>query len=133
MLTFHGTDAAHAIVTFYGAHSASLPDHIRAKLTEVIATNDLLGTIIASMESLYAARGDIPADGIELLDGLARFVSANNFYGKAVRAGQISGVAQRIAGGGEAVDADDPAIEEGFGEPVAEVLPVITPAPVGGE
>ena len=50
-----------------------------------------------------------------------------------MRAGQISGVANRIAAGGDAVDEDDPAIEEGFGKPAAEVLPVITPALAGGE
>lgn len=124
MPTFTGTDAKLAVVAFFGAHSASLPDHTREKLTEAIATNDLLRTIIPTMEALYAARSSITAEGIELLDALARFVSANNFYGKAIRAGQISGVADRIAAGGAAEAEADPPIEEGFAAPDVESAPV---------
>ncbi|MFA5989674.1 MAG: hypothetical protein WC803_08725 [Sphingomonas sp.] len=114
MLTFSGTDANRAIVAFFGARSAALPDHTRYKLTEALGTTDLLGTIIATMEALYAARGELPEEGIDLLDGLARFVSANNFYGKAHRAAQISGVAIRIVSGGNAEEFGDPITENGF-------------------
>ena len=119
MPTFTGTDAKLAVVAFFGAHSASLPDHTREKLTEAIATNDLLGTIIPAMEALYAARSELNAEGVELLYDLAFFVSANNFYGKAVRAGQISGVADRIAAGGAAIESDDIETEPGFEAPEA--------------
>jgi len=117
MLTFSGTDANRAIVAFFGAHSAALPDHTRAKLTEALVSSDGLGAIITAMEALYAARADLDADGIELLGGLAHFVGAHNFYGKGQRSALIAGVAARIAGGGEAEAESDPAIEAGFAAP----------------
>lgn len=117
MMNFSGTDANRAIATFAMGHAAALPDHTRDKLIEAVASSDGLGAIITTMEALYAARADVPAEGIELLDGLARFVSANNFYGKAHRAGQISGVAKRIERGGNAEREGDPAIEAGFEAP----------------
>ncbi|MCX9146629.1 hypothetical protein [Erythrobacter sp. WG] len=117
MLTFSGLDANRAVLTFFGAHAAALPDHTREKLSEALAGADWLGGIITALEALYAARADLPAEGVELLDGLARFVSANNFYGKAHRAAQISGVARRIARGGNAEAAGDPKVEPGFEAP----------------
>ncbi len=121
MQTFHGTDANTAIITFFGANMASLADHTRSKMVEALAKNDLLGTVITSMETLYAARADLNDEGLELLDGLARFVSGNNFYGKGIRAAQIAGVATRILAGGPAEAKEDPEVEDGFGEP--EPLP----------
>ena len=117
MIAFTGTDANRAIVAFFGAHAAGLPEQTRDKLTEALTSSDGLGAIITSMETLYAARADLPAEGIELLDGLARFVSANNFYGKAHRAAQISGVAMRIASGGKVEVGADPEIEAGYEAP----------------
>ena len=117
MLTFSGTDANRAIVTFFGAHSGGLPDYTRDKLTEALVSSDALGAIITTMEALYAARADLDEAGIDLLGGLARFVGANNFYGKGLRAALIAGVAARIADGGAPELADDPAIEAGFGAP----------------
>lgn len=114
MMTFTGIDANRAIIAFFGAHSATLPVHSREKIAEALAGGDALGAIVTTMEALYAARGDLGEPGLDLLDGLARFVSANNFYGKAMRAAQISGVAMRMMQGGEAEALGDPAIEPGF-------------------
>ncbi|MCU0946821.1 MAG: hypothetical protein MUF47_01005 [Porphyrobacter sp.] len=116
-MNFHGTDANRAIVAFFGAHSAALPDHTRDKLTEALVSPDALGAIITTTEALYAARADLGEAGIELLGGLARFVGANNFYGKGLRAALIAGVAARIADGGAPELTDDPAIEAGFCAP----------------
>jgi len=116
-MNFHGTDANRAIVAFFGANMAALPDHTRDKLTEALVSPDALGAIITTIEALYAARADLGDAGIELLDGLARFVGANNFYGKGVRAALIAGVAARIADGGAAEAEGDPAIEAGFEAP----------------
>lgn len=106
MTTFSGLDARTALIAFYGRHAADFP-----QLTAIIVRTDFLGTIIDGMEALYAVRGDLPEDGLDLLEGLARFVAANNFYGKALRAGQIAGVAARIAGGGAAEAEGDPESE----------------------
>ena len=127
MLTFSGTDANRAIVAYFGAHSATLPEHTREKLTEALVSSDALGAIITTMEALYAARADLDEAGIDLLGGLARFVGANNFYGKGQRAALIAGVAARIAEGGAAELPDDPAIEAGFAAPEPEPDPE-TPA-----
>jgi|GEM_PF-1420152 len=116
-MPFTGTDANRAIIAFFGEHSSTLPDHTREKLTEALVRNDALGAIITTMEALYAARGDLAEGGLDLLDGLARFVGANNFYGKGLRAAQISGVAMRMMQGGEAEALGDPAIEPGFEAP----------------
>lgn len=105
-----------AIVTFYG--SASLPDATRAKLAEAIASGGLQA-IITAMEALYAARADLDEAGIELLDGLARFVGQHRFYGKGERAALIAGVVARIAAGGEAEEEGDPALEAAFTPPVS--------------
>ena len=117
MLTFSGTDASRAVVAFFGTHAPALPDHTRDKLTQALAGTDWIGGVIGAFEALYAARADLPAEGIELLDGLARLVSATNFYGKGIRAAQISGIARRIAEGGPAEAEDDPAVAAGFEAP----------------
>lgn len=107
--------ASRAIVAFFGM--ANLPAPAREKLTEALVGGDAVGTIITAMEALYAARADLGAAGIELLDNLARFVGAHNFYGKAGRAAQIAGVTARIAGGGEAEAEGDPEPDRPFAAP----------------
>jgi len=118
MTTFSGLDARTALIAFYGARAAQFP-----QLAEIVAKTDFLASIIEGMEALYALRADLPADGIELLDGLARFVSANNFYGKGLRAGTITGVTDRIAGGGDAEMSDDPEVDAAFAPSPA--LPIV--------
>ncbi len=125
-MTFTGLDARTALITFYGAHAAQFP-----QLAEVVSKTDLLGSIIEGMELLYSLRADLPEDGIALLDGLARFVSANNFYGKGMRAGLISGVAARIASGGDAEAEGDPVVDAAFMP--APTVPTMLPAGGVGE
>lgn len=103
MLTFYGSDARTALITFYGKHAEQFP-----QLLDIVSGTDMLASIIEGMEALYAWRAELPGDGIELLDALGRFVSAHNFHGKAVRAGAIAGVASRMAAGGAAEADGDP-------------------------
>ena len=131
MFTFSGLDANTAVLSFFGTHAAELPDHTRTKLTEALGGSDWLGGIITAMEALYAARENLPAEGIEMLDALGRFVSANNFYGKAHRAAQISGVAKRIARGGNAKATGDPKVEPGFEAPEVDGETLAPPTPAG--
>jgi len=117
MVTFSGTDANRAIVAYFGSHSAAMPEHTRDKMAEALAGTDALAAIITTLEALYAARAVLDAAGMELLDGLARFVGAHNFYGVGSRAAQISGVAMRMMNGGVAEADGDPPIEPGFEAP----------------
>jgi len=117
MLTFTGTDASRAVIDYWGAHSSELPEQIHSTLAAALGELDPLGRIISTMEALYAARADLGEPGLELLDGLARFVGANNFYGKGTRAAIIAGVTARIAGGGAPMIEGDPEIEPQFAEP----------------
>lgn len=114
---FNVTEANRAIVAFYGAQAASLPSHTREKLTEALVGGDPVGTIITAMEALYAARADLDEAGVDLLDGLARFVGLHRFYGKGGRAALIAGVTARIAGGGEAEAEGDPEADRPFAAP----------------
>lgn len=120
MLTFYGSDARTALISFYGSHAAAFP-----QLLDVVTGTDMLASIIEGMEALYAWRAELPEDGIELLDALGRFVSAHNFHGKAVRAGAIAGVASRMAAGGDAVAEGDPDVDPAF----MPVAPDPTPEP----
>ncbi len=132
-MNFHGTDANHAIVTFFGTHSAKLPEHTRSKLAEALVSSDALGAIISTMEALYAARADLDDAGAELLGGLARFVGQHNFYGKGMRAALIAGVAARIASGGVAEDDGDAAVEDAFAAPApTDEADAAVPAVAGG-
>jgi hypothetical protein len=116
MTDFTGIDAHHAVINFWGAHAATLPEHVRTKFAEVMGGQGMLDRIIGAMEALYAARASLNEDGVELLGGLARFVSANDFHGKALRAGSMSGVASRIKNGGDAEKTGDVEIDAMFVE-----------------
>lgn len=116
MHKFHGTDANQAIVTFFGLHSQALPEHTRTKVMEAVARGGL-DAVIETMEALYAARGHLNTEGLELLEGLAHFVSDYKFYGKGMRGAQMSGIAIRILDGGLAEEEGDPEIEAGFDAP----------------
>lgn len=118
MNTFTGTDALQALTAFAIQHGNSLPSHQRDFLANEMAGGDLLRRIIVGMEVLYASRGeeDFPADGVTLLDGLARFVSANNFYGL----GGLDGRATKIAVAAQRILEEGPATEEGDIEPSTE-------------
>ncbi|MBA4228686.1 MAG: hypothetical protein C0456_18945 [Hyphomonas sp.] len=112
MTNFSGTDALQALTAFAILHGNSLPTYQRDFLANEMAGGDLLRRIIVGMEVLYASRGeeDFPEEGVSLLDGLARFVSQNNFYGLGGlegRATKIALVAQRLLEDGDAVAEDD--------------------------
>ena len=131
MNNFTGTDALQALTSFAILNGNALPSHQRDFLANELAGGDLLRRIIVGMEVLYASREceDFPSEGVTLLDGLARFVSQNNFYGLGGlegRATKIAQVAQRILGEG-------PATEEGDIEPSTEYAapaPAETQSPV---
>lgn len=112
MNNFSGIDALQALTTFAILHGNALPSHQRDFLANELAGGDLLRRLIVGMEVLYACRGEegFPEAGVSLLDGLARFISANNFYalgGLEGRATKIAGIAQRILADGPVTDEAD--------------------------
>ena len=113
MPEFTRMDSHAAIVSFWNEQGEALPRDLRQTLQSVIAGADARAAIIAGMEALYAARGQLTEEGTALLGGLARFVAEKNFYGKGARASQIAAVADRIAAGGEAEAGGDPPTEQG--------------------
>ncbi|WP_379921744.1 hypothetical protein [Erythrobacter sp. R86502] len=118
MNNFSGTDALHALTAFAIQHGNSLPAHQRGFLANEMAGSDLLRRIIVGMEVLYASRDheSFPEEGVGLLDGLARFISQNNFYGL----GSFDGRATKIALVAQRILADGPATAEGDVEPSTE-------------
>lgn len=121
MTEFTGTDAARAIIEYWGEHAAVLPTGIRTKLSDILVQTDTLARIIKGMEAFYAVRGELNPEGLELLGKLARFVGLHNFYGKGERAALIAGVVTRIENGGDAELESDPVIDSEFVEQTNEV------------
>jgi len=116
MTNFTGIDALQAIMAYLINHGSELPAHQRDHLTTEMTGGDLLRRMIVANEVLYASRENLSPDGIDLMDGLSRFISTNNFYGMGGfegRATKIALVAQRMLSEGEAV-------EEGDVEPSSE-------------
>lgn len=109
MTEFAGLDARTALVAFFGAHAANHP-----ALAAIISKPDWLASVIEGMEYLYAHRADLPADGLALLEDLARFISVHGFYGKSERCAVIVGVVERIADGGAALIETDPEVDPAF-------------------
>lgn len=110
MTNFTGIDALQAIMGFLITHGSDLPAHQRDHLTTEMAGGDLLRRIIVANETLYASRSTLSPEGVALLDGLSRFISANNFYGMGGldgRATKIALVAQRMLSEGDAVEEGD--------------------------
>lgn len=97
MVDFSGLDARSALIQFYARNADTFPE-----LGEAAIKTDFLGSVIEGVETLYTYRERLDEEGASLLYDLARFVSANNFYGKGVRAGLIAGIAHRIVSGGDA-------------------------------
>lgn len=105
-MKFSGSDANLAVIQFWGAHSATLPDHIRDALAPEIA-NGGLAQLTAVMEGLYATKDTLNAEGLELLEGLTDLFSRNNFMGKGIRAASMVGTVMRMRGGGKKSDPQD--------------------------
>lgn len=128
MTTFTGTDARQALVAYGFSTSATLP-----KLAEIVAEPDWLGSVVKGTEYLYAQRGNLDQNGMNLLADLSQFISTHNFYGKGARCAQINGVALRIANGGEFSEALDPEIDPEFVTPEPAEPEVVEPEPEPAE
>jgi hypothetical protein len=105
MTVFTGVDATQAIVDYLVTDGSKLSEPARVKIGSAVAGQDILLAIVTTMETLYSERVKHP-----LLEDLASFVSANNFYGLGGfdgRATKIQTVARRINEGGVAKKAGD--------------------------
>lgn len=110
--------------------AGGLPDFVRQKLIDAMFNPVSIYWVNDTMETIYAAGNDIPAEAKVLGVQAAHLMATKGFLGKGSRAASIEQVLLRELGNQEGPDPSvvpDPDPEDAFVEPTVD--PILPPDP----